>query len=64
MGRKILGASRTVASCAVMGELWWRKMTERSEDQMMRYFGRLRRMDETRLTKKIYEVSMAENLPW
>ena len=64
VGRKILGASRTVASCAVMGELGWRKMTERSEDQMMRYLGRLRRMDETRLTKKMYEVSMAENLPW
>ena len=64
VGRKILGASRTVASCAVMGELGWRKMTEKSEDQMMRYLGRLRRMDETRLTEKIYEVSMAENLPW
>ena len=24
----------------------------------------MRRMDETRLTKKMYEVSMAENLPW
>ena len=54
---------RTVASCAVMEELGWRKMTERSEDQMMRYLGRLRRMDESRLTK-MYEVSMAENLPW
>ena len=64
MGRKILGASsRTVASCTVMGELGWRKMTERSEDQMMRYLGRLRRMDETRLTK-MYEVSIAEDLPW
>ena len=59
-----MGASRTVASCAVMGELGWRKMIERGEDQMMRYLGRLRRMDETRLTKKMYEVSIAENLPW
>ena len=58
-----MGASRTVASCTVMGELGWRKMTERSEDQMMRYLGRLRRMDETRLTK-MYEVSIAEDLPW
>ena len=64
VGRKILGASRTVASCAVMGELGWRKMAERSENQMMRYLGRLRRMDETRLTKKMYEVSVVENLPW
>ena len=39
-------------------------MTERREDQMMRYLGRLRRMDETRLTKKMYEVSVAENSPW
>ena len=29
-------------------------MTERSEDQMMRYLGRLKTMDETRLTKKMY----------
>ena len=57
MGRKMLGASRTVASCALMGELGWRKMTERSEDQMMRHLGRLRRMDGTSLTKKMYEVS-------
>ena len=33
-------------------------------EQMMRYLGRLRRMDETRLTKKMYEVSIAEDLPW
>ncbi len=39
VGRKILGASRSVASCTVMGELGWRTMTERSEDQMMRYLG-------------------------
>ncbi len=64
VGRKILGANRSVASCAVMGELGWRTMTERNEDQMMRYLGRLRRMDETRLTKKLYEVSLVEDLPW
>ena len=64
VGRKLLEASRTVASCTVIRELGWRKMTERSEDQMMRYLGRLRRMDETRLTKKMYEVSTAEDLPW
>ena len=59
VGRKILGASGSVASCAVMGELGWSKMTERSEDQMMRYMylARLRRMDGTRLTKKMYKVS-------
>ena len=67
VGRNILGASRTVASCAVMGELGRSKMTERSEDHMMRYLARLRRMDETRLMKKMYEVSIlciAENLTW
>ena len=64
VGRKILGASRSVASCSVMGELGWRTMTERSEDQIMSYLGRLRKMDETRLTKKMYEVSIVENLPW
>ena len=36
------------------GRAWVEKMTERSEDQMMRYLGRLRTMDETRLTKKMY----------
>ena len=31
VSRKILGASRTVASCAVMGELGWRKLDDREE---------------------------------
>ena len=52
-----------MSSCAVMREFRWRKMTERREDQMMRYLGQLRRMGETRLTKKMYEVNIAENLP-
>ena len=64
----MLGASKRVASCVVMGdlELRWSKMTERiwSEDQMMRYFGRLRRMDEARLTKKMYEVRVATAEKW
>ena len=30
----------------------------------MKYLGRLRRMEETRLTKRLYEVSRKENLPW
>ncbi len=29
VGRKILGASRSMASCAVRGELGWRTMTEK-----------------------------------
>ncbi len=39
-GQEIIGASRSVGSCAVMGELGWRSMTERSEEQMMRYLVR------------------------
>ena len=63
VGRKVLGASRTVASCTVMGELGWRTMTERRENKMISYLGRVRRMDETRLTKKLYEVGIVEDLP-
>ena len=62
--RTVLGASRTVASCTVMGELGWRMITERSENQMMSYLGRVRTMDETRLTKKLYNVGIVEDLPW
>ena len=46
------------------GRAWVEEDDRGSEDQMMRYLGRLRRMDETRLTKKMYEVSIAEDLPW
>ena len=42
----------------------WRSLSERREEQMMKYLGRLRRMEETRLTKRLYEFSRKENLPW
>ena len=62
VGRKVIRASRTVTSCTVMGKLGWIKMTERRENKMMGYLGRVRRMDETRLTKKLYEVDIMEDL--
>ena len=39
-------------------------ITERRENQMMSYLGRVRTMDETRLTKKLYEVGIVGDLPW
>ena len=38
-------------------------MTERRENQMMSYLCRVKRMDEIRLTKKLYVVGIMENLP-
>ncbi len=49
-----------MASCPVIGEPGW---SERSDDQTMKYLGRMRRMDESRLTKKLYEVGLIEDLP-
>ena len=34
MGRKLLGASRTVAREAVCGEMGWRKLEERREKML------------------------------
>ena len=31
---------------------------------MIKYLGRLRRMEEMRLTERLYDVSRKENLPW
>ncbi len=53
-----------MASCPVISEPGWRTMSARSDDQTVRYLGRMRRMDEPRLTKKLYEVGLIEDLPW
>ena len=61
VGRKLLGASRTVASCAVRGELGWRTLKERREERMLRFVAKVQRMEDSRLTKK---VCRAEGLVW
>ena len=37
MGRRLLGASRTVAGAAVRGDLGWRKLEERREERKLLY---------------------------
>ena len=63
MGGKLLGASRTVASCAVRGELGWRTLKERREERMLRLVAKVQRMEDSRLTK-VFEECRAEGLVW
>ena len=50
MGRKLLGASDTVAGVAVRGELGWRKLEERREEKVL--FGRrMWELEDERLVK-------------
>ena len=63
VGRKLLGASRTVASCAVRGELGWRTLKERREERMLRFVAKVQRMEDSRLTK-VFEECRAEGLVW
>ena len=55
VGRKLLGASRTVASCVVRGELGWRTLKERREERMLRFVAKVQRMEDSRLTRKVFE---------
>ena len=64
VGRKLLGASRTVASCAVRGELGWRTLKERREERMLRFVAKVQRMEDSRLTRKVFEEYRAEGLVW
>ena len=53
VGRKLLGASRTVAGAAIRGDLGWRKLEERREEKKVLYGRRLQRLDDNRLVKQI-----------
>ena len=40
VGRKLLGASRSVAGVAVQGDLGWKKLEERRVEKLVLYGGR------------------------
>ena len=49
VGRRLLGASRTVAGVAVRGDLGWRKLEERREAKKLLYGKRLEGLEDSRL---------------
>ena len=57
LGRKLLGASRTVAGEAIRGEMGWRKLEERREEKKKLYGRRFWELyiGEERLVKLIVE---------
>jgi hypothetical protein len=54
MGVKILRCSKTVADAFVRGELGWWTLRARRVMLRLRYWGKLVRMDNSRLAKKVY----------
>jgi hypothetical protein len=61
MGTKILRCSITAAHVFVRGELGWWSLKARRVMLRLRYWGKLIRMDEGRLVKKIYRESKRDH---
>jgi hypothetical protein len=57
MGRRILGVAGKTPNELVRGELGWWTMKGRRDRLRLMYFGRLVRMKEERVTKRVYRVS-------
>jgi hypothetical protein len=54
LGRRILGVSRMTSAAAVRGELGWWRMEARRDLARLRFWGKLYRMDDSRIVKKVY----------
>ena len=54
MGRRILGVNRKTSGAAVRGELGWWRMEARRDLARLRFWGKLVRMDRSRIVKRIY----------
>ena len=52
IGRRLLGASNTVAGVAVQGYLRWRKLVEWREERKVMFGKRLEVLEEGRFVKK------------
>jgi hypothetical protein len=61
MGTKILRCSKTAAPEFVRGELGWWSLRARRVMLRLRYWGKLVRMDEGRIVKKIYRESKRDH---
>ena len=55
IGRRLLGAGRTVAGAAVRGDLGWRKLDQRREERKLLYGKRLENLEDSRLVKVVAE---------
>ena len=53
VGRRLLGASNTVAGVAVQGDPGWRKLVERREEMKVLFGKRLEGMEERQLVKMV-----------
>ena len=53
-GRTILGLFRTTSVEVARGELGWLSLSARREIRLLRYWGKLVKMDDTRLVKQIF----------
>ena len=60
VGRKLLGASRTVAGAAIRGDLGWKRLEERREEKKVLYGRRLQRLEDSRLANN----SKDEGVGW
>lgn len=55
LGRRILGVSRKTAGAAVLGELGWWRMEARRDLARLRFWGKLVRMEASRIVRRIYD---------
>jgi hypothetical protein len=56
MARRVLGVSKMTTREAVLGELGWGRLEARRKLARMRFWGKLVRMEEDRLVKRVYLV--------
>ena len=65
VGKRLLGASRSVAGAAVRDDLGWRKLEERREVKKLMYGKRLEGLEDNRLVKIVAEkLKDAGNVGW
>ena len=65
MGKRLLGASRSVPGVAVRGDLGWRKLEERREGKKLMHGKRLEGLEDNRLVKIVVEkLKDAGNVGW
>ncbi len=55
-----MGCSRVVGDVVVRGELGWWRLRARRDEMKLRFLGRLLRMAESRVVRKVVAVRMEE----
>ena len=65
MGKRLLGASRSVPGAAVRGDLGWRMLEDRREEERLMYGKRLEGLEDNRLVTIVEEkLKDAGNVGW